>query len=212
MDPYWAYVKALLHFDGNLVNSAPTNATFSTSTTGYSSDIKIDGQSLDFRPSLSNVAGGGGTDLAFASNDFCVEMASYVDPAITTRGSHYFSIEMYGGQGVVGLIRGTQSGQEAIQMTGSPPNFPVAGILGPGWNHVAVTRQGSLWSLWMNGQLASTFTYTRYFGVGAQIYLGNGSSGGSSARYLLEEFRITIGVPRYTAPFTPIMPFPNRGP
>jgi len=71
------------------------------------------------------------------------------------------------------------------------------------WNHIALTRNGNTFTMWINGQSQATNTITasmiyyppvigRVQGVNAEYFTG-----------YLDDFRITKGVARYTSNFTP---------
>jgi len=76
------------------------------------------------------------------------------------------------------------------------------------WNHIAVTRNGNDFKLWLNGTVvASGISATNANGGGTTLIgrYGNGSAGFSNSYYYgyLDEVRITKGVARYTADFIP---------
>jgi hypothetical protein len=120
------------------------------------------------------------------------------------------------------LIEGAATGQ-TVRLYGSSSLTITADVSGGGpsapevayglntWNHVAVTRNGSNWTLWMNGVAAKTWTNGTFNGGLSthNVWIGSGSSGGSGRQCIYDEWRLTIGTPRYTAPFTPSYPFPN---
>ena len=79
------------------------------------------------------------------------------------------------------------------------------------WYHVAITRSGTTWTMWLDGVSQGTSTSTtRPYGVNEMLTLGyNSSTGGfvgSSADYLngyISNFRIVNGTALYTSNFTP---------
>jgi hypothetical protein len=71
------------------------------------------------------------------------------------------------------------------------------------WNHIALTRNGNTFTMWINGQSQATNTITA-----TMIYYppAIGRVQGVAAEYLnayLDDFRITKGVARYTSNFEP---------
>ena len=80
------------------------------------------------------------------------------------------------------------------------------------WTHVAVTRSGSTVRGFLNGSLISSGTSTRDFTNSYPLFVGIwGTSGGnwpsgtidSPFNGYIDDLRITKGVARYTANFTP---------
>jgi hypothetical protein len=74
------------------------------------------------------------------------------------------------------------------------------------WHHLAITRSGNVWRLFVDGVQQSTVTSSVSLdgGVAANIDIGRGgiSSDADWAGYL-DDLRITRGIARYTANFTP---------
>ena len=71
------------------------------------------------------------------------------------------------------------------------------------WTHIALTRNGSTFTIWVNGQSEATNTITA-----SMIYYPPviGRSQGVLGEYLnayLDDYRITKGIARYTSNFTP---------
>ena len=75
------------------------------------------------------------------------------------------------------------------------------------WYHIAVTRQGSTFRLFVDGALVSTGTDPNAIASSAStpISVGGSSAYGSAATLsgLIDDLRITVGTARYTAAFTP---------
>lgn len=77
------------------------------------------------------------------------------------------------------------------------------------WAHVALVRDGAIVRLYINGTPFPT-SYSLPVSLAADIYLGDFNAGNLSAAFV-DEFRLTIGVARYTAAFTPrASAFPRR--
>lgn len=72
------------------------------------------------------------------------------------------------------------------------------------WYHIALTRQGDVWRMFLNG--TKTWTVTNagtVFNSVAPLCIGGASDGTASLNGNLDEVRITTGFARYTASFTP---------
>ena len=74
------------------------------------------------------------------------------------------------------------------------------------WYHVAVTRSGNTWRLFLNGTQEDSVTQSdQLTDSGSTTRLGNYGPSGSASHGLngyIEDFRITRGVARYTSNFT----------
>ena len=75
------------------------------------------------------------------------------------------------------------------------------------WYHVALTKNGGTWTLWLDGISQGTSTTTVFpFGPAENLGVGFQHYDGISGDYLngyIDDLRITRGVARYTANFTP---------
>jgi hypothetical protein len=73
------------------------------------------------------------------------------------------------------------------------------------WTHVALTRSGSSWYLFVNGVQVGTITSTISFDNGTSGYLVAGSSGVTGEYWAgyISNLRLVKGTALYTAPFTP---------
>ena len=73
------------------------------------------------------------------------------------------------------------------------------------WTHVAVTRNGNTYTLWINGNSANTTTSATTNSDGGQVLVIGKNSGNNINYYsgYLDDIRITNGYARYSANFTP---------
>ena len=80
------------------------------------------------------------------------------------------------------------------------------------WVHVALTRQGNtLRAFWGGTQVGADGTFSGSIYINsADLFIGALRDGNGSYDGWIDEFRLTVGVARYTANFTPpTAPFPN---
>ena len=79
------------------------------------------------------------------------------------------------------------------------------------WAHVAITRTGSSFVLYLNGQNAVSATLSGNLMRGTSNAIGQISAAGAFAfTGFMDEVRLTVGVSRYLADFTPsTAPFPD---
>jgi len=213
VDPYWAYVRTLLHFNGNTTDESTANVSYAASNGAV---IASSGQ-LHGSGCASMLAGPNGsifgtsTALATGTGALCIE--GWFKDIITASNNQYIFLFEAAGTGQTIRFYSPGSNQITVDISGGGP----AGVVGYAintWIHFAVTRSGNNWTLWINGAPVQTWVNSTWNGGsgGGQIWWGSGSSLGSGLTVLLDSCRITVGVPRYTAPFVPMDYWPNRGP
>jgi hypothetical protein len=144
--------------------------------------------------------------LAFNTGNFTIETWVYIPSTTTSRSQifdnrlnnstvqhSYVTFELeWTGSGYKGNY-GT-SGQNYISTT--------ATIARDVWNHVAVTRSGTTITMWFNGVSVGTFTASNTQNVLANTTRIGYGQNGTTVGYF-DDYRITKGVARYTANFTP---------
>jgi hypothetical protein len=224
-DPYWAQTVALLRMDG-----APGSGSFVDLKGGAWTSIGADitAASPKFGQS-GRFPGGHGKGITGPvinlMGDFTLE--AWVNPAPPALAAGYSGfIGQWGQYGPHGsYLMGVQFG--AIAFTFHPFDDSIAMMTGPvlqpnTWAHVAVTRKGSTFRLFVNGHQVSTATFEAPgntvpipFSVG-DYHNGLGEFGASGPDFqaftgLIDEVRVTAGVSRYNADFAPApAPFPGR--
>jgi len=182
--------------NGALTVTANGNAQISTARSKYgSSSCLLDGTG-DFL--TATVSGGLG------AGDFTIEMWFYA----TTANTYLFNNRTSGtsGDGIDMLADGRIGTLGSIIITTAMTFTQNV------WNHLAITRSGSTMTRWVNGQSDGTGTNSTNFS-GSAFYIGGNNHASGNLGYLngnLDEVRITVGVARYTANFTPpTAPFPG---
>lgn len=83
------------------------------------------------------------------------------------------------------------------------------------WMHIAVTRNGTTITGWLNGTSTGTQTLSGaiFPANGFPATIGSSNDSGQEYNGYIDDFRITNGVARYTTTFTPpTAAFPNTGP
>ena len=78
----------------------------------------------------------------------------------------------------------------------------------PGWNHVAVVRNGATVSLFVNGTQTATYNYAATSldgGVSANLYIGDAGGNDATTRFngYISNLRVVNGSAVYTGTFTP---------
>lgn len=70
------------------------------------------------------------------------------------------------------------------------------------WHHVAVTRNGNWWQLWVDGVLEDAELYaSAVTDLSTAVYIGNSVNASRGWTGQLDEVRITKGIARYTTAF-----------
>lgn len=212
-DVDYSSVALLLHGDGTngsttFTDNSPTPKTLSlTGTVEVSTtQSKYGGASLKFTGSASNIYIANQPDLRLNSGDFTIEFEARPDGVSTLQcviGQRNPS------SGFGWQLFFAANGSFYIQCSSGSPNYvqTSAGVLTAStWQHVAITRQGSTLRLFLNGVLLTTNTTAVISSeTGAVFAIGGRPTGSPVYPYLgyLDEVRITSGVARYTATFTP---------
>jgi len=189
--------------------SAKHNITLTGNTQTDTGVVKFAGASIEL-DGTSDTAATPATELLGLGAAYTVEFWTYLDSlANEARFFRYISGGITYGAIEGGGGAGGSNADLQIQQFGSGVRLNGSGALSTGtWIHVAVTYDGTTSTLWMNGTSADTYIGNVFPGVSAQIILGDANS--IDGR--IEDFRLTAGVQRYTAAFTPPdRSFPKSG-
>ena len=224
-DPFYAQVKVLTHLDGTIgTNTIIDNSPVPFATTDWlRSGSPLLSATGRFNQGLSLVSSTAYLDnrsgLNPGANDWTIEHWSYLEstasfsngviiaawlftsflnnPIVTfqtytaTTTTHFYAVEAY-----------INSVYTNIPLLTQPVQFDQ-------WVHLAATRQGNTFRVFINGVLVYTGTMLGTFGTsGAKFQYG--SQFDAKPNKWLDEVRLTVGVARYTANFAPpSKPFPN---
>jgi hypothetical protein len=227
-DPFYGQTSLSLHFNNTNGN---TKITYDSSPKGFSTSfvgsadlsttqLKFGNSSLLVsngtagRVVTETAAQGGALDLATGNPDFTIETWAY-PRALPASGANEFSavVVAWGPVGFgagyaaisIGLTSaGAWSGQWNSDNTG-PNDRSISGNTASlnTWSHIAFTRQGNTFRIFVNGTLISNTTSTnnpRY--SGDRWVIGSGTNNTYKFDGFIDDVRITKGVARYTASFT----------
>ena len=223
-DLYFSKVTALLPFDGTNGATSTTDSSNSNHTVTFGGDAEISTAQSKFGGSSLSLDGNGDyVDLPqstnqFVSDDFTIEF--------------WFRINSGAGSETVGLFGSyyTGGGGKGIIMASHPsyPSVYFQWMYGSGsgtdwgylnktqgtrtslsnntWYHVAVTRSGNTWRLFLNGTQEDSVTQSdQMTDAGSTTRIGNYGPSATATDGLdgyIEDFRITKGLARYTSNFT----------
>lgn len=205
-DPNFASVSLLLHMNGSNGSTTFTD----TSTTAHSISVFGDAQVTTTSPKFGTGAllldGAGDylsapshTSLTFGTGDFTIE--AWVRFDTVSAAQYIFSQRDIGGFSLLLLADGRLQGITPSLNTVTEGSATMAVDT---WYHVAFTRSGTSYNVWVGGTGSATGTITGEDGASGISYIGYRGSGGVT--YLdgrIDDLRITKGVARYTANFAP---------
>jgi hypothetical protein len=217
-DPFFANVSLLLHGDGTNGSTTIIDSSPSPKTMTAFGDAQISTAQSKF---------GGASILFDGSGDYL----STPHTSAYDISSGDFTIECWIRPTIIGSLRGiitTRSVQDGFflrQQTDGSLFFAFTGVsssvtVSPAalsvntWHHVAVTRFGNDFRVFLNGQSGTVVT-TSLNGVpsaSATLAIGveNAATLASQFSGYIDELRLTKGVARYTSNFTPpTAPFPD---
>jgi hypothetical protein len=205
VDPVFNNVSLLLHGNGTngsttITDSSPTpktvtavgNAQISTAQSKFGgSSIAFDGvgDAVSITPLPS---------FNFGTSSFTIEFWIY---PIAWTGFPAFILFISGAVNidvVTTTLRATVTGGPGLNATA--PSFN-------SWSHIAVVRNGNNFALYINGSSVASATSSVALVQPSQVTLNRS---GFESQIYLDEVRITNGIARYTANFTPpTAPFPD---
>lgn len=220
-DPHWGNVALLLHCDGPNGSTAFTDSSSSHKSVVANSSAQISTSRSKFGGASGLLGGGYLSTPSHASlypalaDDFTVECWVYITAygstvmrvagfAIYAGGQETwtFNIEADGSLGFTLYDTSWRGGRSAARAV--PLNQ---------WVHIAGVKLGASVSVFVNGVKGPTVGTMTGNPVNPLSRLSIGRIGDYPGQYFIgsiDEFRITKGVARYTADFTPpAAPFPN---
>jgi len=204
-DPYLSNVSLLLKMDGANNSTTFTDSSLTPKAVFANGDAKISTAESKFGGASGAFDGSGDyltcTIAAFGANDFTIETWVRMRSYATYR--MLYESRTSDGDGS-GFVWGVNSiGQLFIYLAGF--NLVSTDILPLNtWVHVALTRAGSAWRVFVNGtvQSASYSNAGNLTRTAVRIGMDWSSTGYGMDGYL-DDYRITNGVARYTTNFLP---------
>lgn len=223
-DPYWANVSALLHF--NNINGSTTITdqvagnvwTANNGAAISTTQSKFGGSSVLFDGVNDYLSIPDSSKFKFGTGDFTIEAWVYLTTTPGVNSSTIFARNSLSGERDYSL--GINSQNKVFFYMHSIANVAVITTEFvfniPGWHHVALVRQGTTFKIYFDGVEKGVGTssgstengsFTGPYTIGSDQTGNDLPLGG-----YIDELRITKGVARYTANFTPpTAEFPNQG-
>lgn len=202
----------LLHFDGSDASTTFTDSSPFGRTVTVTSPAQIDtaqskfgGASGLFSVDNAAISLDGSSDFAFGTDDFTVEMFVRLS-TIRGENQHIYDSRPSGStdddypglqitsSGVIRFFRG-----DVVVITGSTLSVNT-------WYHIAVTRASGVSRLFVNGVLVGSAADTIAYRNGASrpiIGVGGNDPGDNEFFGWIDELRVSKGIARWTASFTP---------
>jgi hypothetical protein len=215
-DPDFANVSLLLNMDGSNGSTTFTDSSSNGLTVTAYGGAQLTTADKKYGTAAAVFDGADGTyiqtatssELVLGTGDFTIEMWLKPDTVSGNDGVFTFGIA---GPSLSLYLGDWWLSQAGVGGSGNIDNMGAAsaGI----WQHIAIARSGTTVRFFVDGaQLGSDRTWNNNF-THNQIDIGRyGLSFGTIYVYdgLIDEFRITKGIARYTANFTPpTAPFPD---
>jgi hypothetical protein len=212
-DPYYANEVLLLHADGNFNDSSIYNTpmTLSGSPT-ITTTAKFGTGAFSFNGTSSLISTPLSSIYAFGINNFTIEFWFYRTGTTTTQRIMGNLTAAWGSNNFV--IGSDNSGANIVfyinnYNVSTPLLTGTTAISANTWYHYALVRNGTTFTQYINGAVdkQATSISTNIDNSGFQtISIGSDGYSAYFAGYI-DEVRITTGVARYTAAFTPAGPF-----
>ena len=214
-DPYYNNVSLLLHGDGTngsttIVDSSSNNfsvtpagiAQISTTQSKFGgASIALDGSGDDLK-TISDAAFG------FGTGDFTIEFFLYYTGG---NGYTFFFVNLLNDIANTYIGYGLDNGSKNPWVwSGATVLTTSTAITNNTWQHHAVVRSSGVLTIYLDGLAVGSTTWTPDIGSQRPFCIGSSSLGSQYTAGYIDDFRITKGVARYTANFTPpTAPFPE---
>ena len=211
-EPYYNDVSLLLHGDGangstTITDSSPTPKTVTAvgSAQISTTQSKFGGSSIDNSVLGSYLSVAATTAFMFGTGDFTVELWLYFVAAASE-----CRIIAFAGPNNTQLNLAYKNGGNRLTIVNEGVSHILTtsqDLIANSWQHIAYTRAANNLRLFFNGtQIGSTVGVAAInSNVSASLIVGDGVFRG-----YIDDLRITKGVARYTANFTPpTAPFPE---
>lgn len=221
-DPYYANVSLLLHMDGTNGSTTFTDNSPSPKTVSSINGTSISTSVVKFGTGSGSFSGYGANqflsvsplpDFAFGTGDFTIEFQTYptnISGAYGGAGLYMSGPQSNAGEFLIYwessvLTVRTNDGGSYYYLTYIWP----IGLMNV-WSYVAVVRKAGVITIYVNGNSVTSGTLAQNIPASSFVYIGTFPGAIFYYGGYLDEFRVTKGVARYTANFTPPTgPFPN---
>jgi len=224
VDPDWSNVASLLHFDG--IDGSTTFTDQTEKEWNLHGEVEISTAASRFGGASALFVGGGlstpdSADFDFGAGDFTIE--GWLCPTAFSQFRVIYVKRASGANFAPVCLQydSSDSTRISVRMSTNGSSWTVLfsstiALVTGTFQSFAVVRHGATVALYINGLAAGSSN-----ALGSSALMTNtspvaiGMDGDASSTYLgyMDDIRITKGVARYLAPYTPpTTPFPNQGP
>jgi hypothetical protein len=222
-DPNYQSVSLLLHGDGannsaTFADNSPrvkTPSAVNGNTKISTTESKFNGASIAFDGNGDTLAYASTSDFLFGVGNFTIEFWAWFNSTSSTQAltRQHGQTDQY--QWSI-YMPSTATVAYYLSSTGDTWNVASGVSFGTittnNWIHVALVRNGSTFTPYLNGVPGTTTTSSASLFATTSALLLGGGIGGDWFNGFIDDYRITKGVARYTANFSsalPPLPFPN---
>lgn len=207
-DQWWLNTVLAMRMDGTHGSTTFTDLKGKTVTTygnaSISSAISKFGQAGYFDGTTDGMSTPSSTDFDFGSGDYTLECWINLNATTTTEllirrsAATWAPFSLYVDGTGLGFSGSTTGASWDIAITGT--TAVSTGV----WHHAALTRYGNVYTLWLDGTACGTTTVSgALMSSTSPVYIGCDFNQAYSMNGYLDDVRITKGIARYTAAFTP---------
>ena len=213
-DQYFADVSLLMHMNGTNASTTFTDSSSNAFTATAYGNAQISTAESKFGNASGKFDGSGdyltatGASLEVGSGNFTIEGWFYfnsLQTGIRTLWAHRSS-----NGGIGGPLLTHSSGAIALYIAQSAVSWQVSGfspsltVSATTWHHIALVRDGDTIRTFLDGAAGTTTTFTGSVHTSGDFSLMAGAQDGTQeVDGYCDEFRLTVGVARYTSAFTP---------
>ena len=209
VEPYFHNNSLLLHGDGTNGTTTFKDDSINNHTITANGNVQISTAQSKFGGSSMYFDGAGdwlqiaqNTSTDLASSDFTIE--AWIRPASVTGVNTIFGQWNLQGSGPILWLNGANLKLGIYRNGGGSFLTGSTTLSVDTWYHIAVVRSGSTITLFVNGQSDGSYNYTlSLYTYDTNVGSWRGYSPGRDFEGYIDDFRITKGVARYTANFTP---------
>jgi len=200
---------SVLHIQGtdaSIIDKAQIhNLNLVGNTTGSTTQAKFaNTKSMYFDGSGDYVSIASNPAFGFGTGDFTIEFWTYWGGTLNTGNGGAF-VGLRSAVAAEALVVYLSTSGEIMFYDG-PANVEVgSGVtITQEWTHIALTRESGLWRIFVNGTLGATRNSSTDLGSSKPCRIGQAVNGTTTSYHgYIQDLRVTKGLARYTANFTP---------